>query len=125
MKGIVLFAHGARDPDWAVPFQQLQRIVSEQHPDSLVVLSYLELMSPSLPVAVAQMVAQGVSHISIVPLFLGPGAHLRKDFPVLLDDLRILYPQTTLTALPALGESEIVLRTIASWITLTLTGATA
>ena len=117
MNGLVLFAHGARDPRWAEPFQRLQQIVSMQHPQSKVVLAYLELMLPSLPDAVAALVAQGVKTISIVPLFLGPGAHLRHDFPVLLEELRVQYPQLELTALPALGESEALLTAIAEWIT--------
>jgi len=117
MNGLILFAHGARDPRWAVPFQRLQQIVSMQHPHSQVVLAYLELMSPSLPAAVATLVAQGAEDISIVPLFLGPGAHLRQDFPLLLDELRQRYPHIKLAALPALGESEALLHAIADWIT--------
>lgn len=123
MNGIVLFAHGARDPVWAVPFNRLQHMVAAQHPDSLVVLAYLELMSPSLPAAVSALVAQGVERISIVPLFLGPGAHLRQDFPRLLNDLREQYPLVPFTPLPALGESEALLNAIALWISNALSDA--
>jgi len=28
MNGLVLFAHGARDPQWAVPFQRLAELVA-------------------------------------------------------------------------------------------------
>lgn len=116
MNGVILFAHGARDPRWAEPFQRLQQIVAAQQPQSRVVLAYLELMGPGLPDAVAALVAQGITDISIVPLFLGPGAHLREDFPALLDELRQRYPQISLTALPALGESDALLHAIAGWI---------
>ena len=125
MNGIILFAHGARDPAWAVPFNRLQHIVAAQHPHSQVVLAYLELMLPSLPTAVATLAAQGVEAISIVPLFLGPGAHLRQDFPRLMDDLRAQYPQIPLTPLPALGESEALLNAIAMWIKQSLPHAPA
>lgn len=116
MNGVILFAHGARDPRWAEPFQRLQQIVAAQQPQSHVVLAYLELMSPGLPDAVAAQVAQGIADISIVPLFLGPGSHLREDFPALLNELRQRYPQVRLTALPALGESDALLHAIAGWI---------
>lgn len=118
MKGMLLFAHGARDPEWGIPFQRLQHILARQLPDTSVLLCFLELMSPSLPEAVAQMAAQGISHISIVPLFLGPGSHLRKDFPVLLEGLIKDYPDIALKVLPALGESEAMLQAIADWIML-------
>lgn len=117
MNAVILFAHGARDPRWAEPFQRLQQIVAAQQPQSRVMLAYLELMSPGLPDAVAALVAQGIADISIVPLFLGPGAHLREDFPALLDELRQRYPQISLTTLPALGESDALLHAIAGWIT--------
>jgi sirohydrochlorin cobaltochelatase len=114
--GLILFAHGARDPQWAAPFLRLQQIVAEQQPHSRVVLAYLELMRPGLPDAMAALVAQGIVDISVVPLFLGPGAHLREDFPALLDTLRQRYPHISLTALPALGESDAMLHAIAGWI---------
>lgn len=116
MNGVILFAHGARDPRWAEPFLRLQQIVAMQHPQSRVMLAYLELMSPGLAEAMATLVAQGVDNVSIVPLFLGPGAHLRQDLPALLDALRQQYPQIVLTALPALGESDALLHAIAGWI---------
>ncbi|ARU32468.1 cobalamin biosynthesis protein CbiX [Sulfuriferula sp. AH1] len=116
MNAVILFAHGARDPRWAEPFQRLQQIVAAQQPQSRVMLAYLELMSPGLPDAVAALVAQGIADISIVPLFLGPGAHLREDFPILLDELRQRYPLVSLTVLPALGESDALLHAIAGWI---------
>ena len=125
MNGIILFAHGARDPAWAVPFNRLQHLVAAQHPDSHVGLAYLELMSPSLPTAVATLAAQGVSGISIVPLFLGPGAHLRQDFPRLVSELQAQYPQIPLVPLPAMGESEALLHGIAEWIAHSLPDAPA
>lgn len=125
MNGIILFAHGARDPAWAVPFNRLQHMVAAQYPHSHVVLAYLELMSPNLPAAVATLIAQGVESISIVPLFLGPGAHLRQDFPRIMDELRAQYPQIPFTPLPAMGESEALLSAIATWIAQSLPGAPA
>ncbi len=116
MKGIILFAHGARDARWAEPFLRLQQIVAEQQPQTQVMLAYLELMSPDLPSAVAGLVANQISDISIAPLFLGPGSHLRNDFPVLLAQLKQQYPTVAFHVLPSLGESESMLNAIAAWI---------
>ncbi|MFA5171051.1 MAG: CbiX/SirB N-terminal domain-containing protein [Sulfuriferula sp.] len=116
MNGLILFAHGARDPRWAQPFQRLQTILSEQQPQRQVALAYLELMSPSLPDAVAAMVAQGITHIDIAPMFLGVGAHMREDFPAIMTGLKAQYPDVQLSVLPVLGESETLLQRIADWV---------
>ena len=53
MNGIVLFAHGARDPRWAAPFEAVALRVRAQRPDARVALAYLELMAPTLADAAA------------------------------------------------------------------------
>ena len=120
MKGLVLFAHGARDPNWATPFLRLQKILANQHKDTVVVLAFLEMMSPKLVEAVAGMVELGINTIHVVPLFLGPGAHFRQDFSGIMDDLRAVYPLLQLVELPVLGESETILLAISNWISVAL-----
>ncbi|HAN56086.1 MAG TPA: cobalamin biosynthesis protein CbiX, partial [Betaproteobacteria bacterium] len=39
MNGLILFAHGARDPRWAVPFERLQALTQAQRPDWQVALA--------------------------------------------------------------------------------------
>lgn len=123
MKGLILFAHGARDPQWAAPFQRLQEKVAAQQSDTVVTLAYLELMTPTLAEAVSMMMASGADSIHIIPLFLGPGAHFRQDFSALMEDLRQRYPCATLTSAPVLGESDTLLNAIAHWIRLSLHSA--
>ncbi|MHB1332771.1 MAG: sirohydrochlorin chelatase [Sulfuriferula sp.] len=122
MNGLVLFAHGARDPQWAAPFQRLSELVAAQRPGWQVSLAYLELMTPSLAEAVSAQVEAGASRITIAPLFLGPGGHLRRDFPILMDELRVRYPNVGFDTLPALGESDTLLAAIADWLTASLPG---
>ena len=117
MNGLILFAHGARDPRWAAPFEHLQALMQAQRPDWQVALAFLELMTPSLPDSASRMVEAGVTQITVAPLFLGPGGHLRNDFPLLLDALRSRYPQVQFATRPALGESETLLAAIAGWLT--------
>ncbi|MHB1676038.1 MAG: sirohydrochlorin chelatase [Sulfuriferula sp.] len=120
---MILFAHGARDPQWATPFQRLQEKVAAQQSDSMVTLAYLELMTPTLAEAVSIMMASGTDSIHVVPLFLGPGAHFRQDFSALMEDLHQRYPHVTLTSTPVLGESDTLLSAIAHWISLSLHSA--
>lgn len=113
---IVLFAHGARDPRWAEPFQRLQALVAQRCPQQRVELAFLELMSPSLPEQVASLIAAGCQQISIVPAFMAQGGHLRRDLPALINELIARYPYCAIRSTPPLGEVETVLAAMADWI---------
>jgi sirohydrochlorin cobaltochelatase len=111
-RALVLFAHGARDPRWAEPFQRLQRIVEEQKPDVAVSLAYLELMTPRLPELVKDLVGDGCKEVTVVPVFFGQGGHVLRDLPVIIDEIRHQYPLLQITVAPAVGESLDVLNAI-------------
>ncbi len=111
---IVLFGHGARDPRWAEPFQLLShKIASQVDAETSVELAFLELMQPSLPEVARQCSAQGIPHLMVVPVFFGQGGHLRKDFPVLIDQCKAQNPQLTISVTPPVGEWDFVLDSIA------------
>ena len=112
MKAIILFAHGARDARWREPFDRLAALWKAQHSSTPVQLAFLEMMEPSLEVAVTSLVSAGASEIVVVPVFFGQGGHLRNDFPVLLNSCREKFPQVTLSATLAVGEDEGVLQAI-------------
>ena len=107
-KGLILFAHGARDPRWAAPFEAVAARVRVQRPDMLVRLAFLEIMSPSLPDAGAELAALGCHDLQVLPLFLGAGGHVRKDLPLLVDALRNAHPWIAVTLQPAVGEIDSV-----------------
>jgi sirohydrochlorin cobaltochelatase len=113
--GIILFAHGSRSPNWAEPFERMQQRVAAQRPDARVALAYLELMSPNLHDAIDALVAQAVECISIVPLFLAAGGHLKSDLPRLVDEAVERHPRLRVRVLPPIGESEAMLQAIADW----------
>ncbi len=110
---IVLFAHGARDPAWARPFEAIAGFMRERDATTPVVLAYLELMQPRLADAVAGLVEQGARRVRVVPVFLGAGGHVRRDLPELLAAIRAAHPGLHLDATPAIGESAAITRAIA------------
>lgn len=112
MKALILFGHGARDMRWREPFDRLAALWSQQIPSTPVELAFLELMEPSLENAIGLLCAKGATSITIVPVFFGQGGHLRNDFPVLLEACRRQYLDISLSATPAVGESETVLQAI-------------
>ncbi len=113
---IVLLAHGSRDPEWSAPFERLARRVRERRPAAGVAVAYLELSPPTLEEAVASLVATGAGDIVVVPVFLAPGGHVRRDLPQLIDAVRARYPGVAVRALPTIGEADAVLDALAAWI---------
>ena len=113
MQGLILFAHGARDPRWSLPFEDILRRIRAQEPTLQVVLSYLEFMEPNLPQAGAQLAQAGCTSVDVIPLFLGAGGHVRKDLPELLACLRDQHPQMQWCLRPAIGEIDAVVQAIA------------
>jgi len=111
--GIILFAHGSRDPLWHQPIAAVAARVAQLSPNSPVVCAYLELSTPDLGTAVRTLIEQGVHAITVLPLFLGVGKHAREDLPVLVDDLRAAYPSVTFTLRPAVGEDTRLVQLLA------------
>jgi sirohydrochlorin cobaltochelatase len=114
-RALILFAHGARDPRWAAPFERLQAIVQAQQPDVAVALAFLELMTPSLPDTVAHLVQGGCAEVTVVPVFLGQSGHVLRDVPPLVEGLRGKYPEVTVKLTGAVGENADVLNAIARY----------
>ncbi|WP_028312827.1 sirohydrochlorin chelatase [Derxia gummosa] len=112
---LILFAHGARDPRWADPLRSVVERVRARAPGLRVELAFLELMQPSLPEAVAELSAEGIARITLVPAFLGQGGHIRRDLPLLLDELRRRHPRMRIELAPTVGEVDQVLDAIASF----------
>jgi len=116
MRGIVLFAHGARDADWARPFEAIRDRVRSSRPEYPIALAYLELMSPTLEEAMSTLVAEGALAITVFPLFMAQGGHLKQDIPRILDAIRATHPHIPIALEPAIGDVPQLLDAIAAWI---------
>jgi sirohydrochlorin cobaltochelatase len=117
---LVLFAHGARAPGWAGPFERLRDLTAARVPGCAVSLAFLELMTPSLPDEVAALAARGITRIRIVPVFLGQGGHLQRDLPALVGRLRAQHPQLAIEVAGPVGEDPGVLAAMAEYCVSTL-----
>ncbi len=113
-RAIVLFAHGARDPRWAEPFEAVAARIRAAAPDCRVALAFLELMAPTLGDAAAALVAAGATRIDVVPRFLGTGGHLRRNLPPLVEALRAAHPGVDIRLHAAIGEHAAVVEAMAA-----------
>jgi sirohydrochlorin cobaltochelatase len=102
--GVILFAHGSRDPLWRLPIDAVAQRMCAQQPGLPVAVAFLELTAPDLPSTVEVLMKRGVAHVRIVPMFLGVGRHAREDLPELVHNLTQAYPQMSFELLPAIGE---------------------
>ena len=113
-RGVLLVAHGARDPEWARPFDDVAARTAAARPDAAVRLGFLELMAPSIAEAGAALADAGCTQVDVLPLFLGAGGHVRRDLPRIVDGLRAAYPAVAWRLRPAVGECEPVVAAMAA-----------
>jgi sirohydrochlorin cobaltochelatase len=112
-RGLLLFAHGSRDPRWAEPFEAVAAQARQHQPTWIVQLAFLEFMPPTLPDAGRALAAAGCERVDVVPLFLGTGGHVRKDLPLLIDALSAAHPGVRWQLQRAIGEQDSVIDAMA------------
>jgi sirohydrochlorin cobaltochelatase len=111
---VILFAHGAREPEWALPFEGIRDRLRAA--GTTVELAFLEFMSPSFDEAAARLAGEGIKTVIIVPLFLAQGAHLKRELPAMVEKIRKRHSNTEFRVTPALGEAPEILAAITEWV---------
>ena len=115
MKGIILFGHGSRNPEWAKPLHAIRDAILARVPAQLVALAFLETMRPTLDEAIDGLVKSGATEIDIVPIFLATGGHIAKDLPQLAVAAMERHPGIAITVAMAAGESSLVIEAMAEY----------
>lgn len=103
-RGLVLFAHGARDPRWAQPIHQLCTALQEKSPGLSVRVAFLELQEPFLNTALQDLSDLGITDISLAPIFWSLGGHVARDLPEQIAAFTDQHPNTTIRVLPVLSQ---------------------
>lgn len=111
----VLFAHGARDPRWAVPFTAVAARVRGAAPELRFELAYLEHLKPDLAEAARQLASEGARRIRVIPLFFGRGGHLRIEVPRLVEEVAADLPGVSVELASPAGEDDDVLGALAAF----------
>ncbi|HPW09160.1 MAG TPA: CbiX/SirB N-terminal domain-containing protein [Burkholderiaceae bacterium] len=112
-RAVVLFAHGSRDPLWRKPVETVAARLRERDASAMIACAYLELTEPDLQTAVQTLVNEGARSIRVVPMFLGVGRHAREDLPLLMTELRALYPKVVFELQQSIGEDQRLIDLIA------------
>lgn len=114
VKGIILFGHGARNPEYVAPFKRIRGVVEAQQPGTPVEIGFLELTQPPLEAAITCLVSRGVSQIRVVPIFFAPGRHVLKDLPALLGNAIDRFPGVEFEVAACVGEVDAVIEAMAA-----------
>jgi sirohydrochlorin cobaltochelatase len=115
MKGILLFGHGARNPEWAQPFHRIRDAILAREPGALVEPGFLELMRPTFDEGVDCLVHQGATQIVVVPIFMAAGSHIKKDLPQLAASAMDRHAGLLIELAAPVGEVDAVLATMADY----------
>jgi sirohydrochlorin cobaltochelatase len=114
MKGIILFGHGARNPEYIQPFKRIQAVVAAKQPDVAVEIGFLELTQPPLEASIECLARRGVTQVKVVPIFFAPGRHVLKDLPELLGHAIDRFPGIEFEVAACVGEVDSVIEAMAA-----------
>lgn len=115
MKGILLFGHGARNPEWAQPFHRIRDAMLARDPAALVEPGFLELLRPSFDEGIDCLVRQGATEIIVVPIFMAAGSHIKKDLPRMAADAMDRHGGLSISLAAPVGEAAPVLTAMADY----------
>jgi sirohydrochlorin cobaltochelatase len=113
-KGIVLFGHGARNPEYIEPFRRIRAAVEALQPGVPVEIGFLELTQPPLEASIEALAVRGVTQVKVVPIFFAPGRHVLKDLPQLLGNAMDRFPGIEFEVAACVGEVDDVIAAMAA-----------
>ncbi len=79
----------------------------------LVNVGFMELNEPTIPDAIAQLVAGGATSVIAVPYFLHTGTHVADDLPTLLEEAQAQYPHVSFSMGDYLGHDPLLMDVLA------------
>lgn len=105
MKALLIIAHGSRHKESNEEVRRLASRIDENSGPAfdLVTSAFLEISSPQVDSAVADLVDDGATEIQIFPYFLAAGTHVINDIPRLIGEEQENRPDIHFETLPHLG----------------------
>ena len=101
---LVLFAHGSKDPRWRAPFLDLVGNLRRDLGEDRVSLAFMEYAEPTLLDVAREAHDKGVGTLRVLPLFLAGGAHVAKDIPEQVAQVKKSFPEMSVEVMTPVGE---------------------
>lgn len=106
MKGLIVLAHGSKVKETNDTLVKIIDSVREKVKYDRVEGAYLQLMDPMLDKAVETLYSEGIRNITVFPMFLFKGNHIREDIPAEIDKILEGYEDLNITFLENIGYDE-------------------
>jgi sirohydrochlorin ferrochelatase len=105
MKALLIIAHGSRRKESNDEVRRLANRIKENAGPSfdMVMSAFLEISSPQVDSAIADLVDDGATEIKAFPYFLSAGTHVVNDIPRMIQEEREKYPNVHIELLPHMG----------------------
>jgi sirohydrochlorin ferrochelatase len=105
MKALLIIAHGSRRKYSNDEVRRLARRIYENSGPAfdVVTSAFLEISSPQVDSAIADLIEGGVTNITVFPYFLAAGTHVVNDIPRMIKEEKELHPDIHFEMLPHLG----------------------
>ncbi len=87
MQTVVLIGHGSNSPDANAALATLGAELGASL-GARVEVGYLEFAEPTVATALSNAAAAGATRIVLLPFFLSPGMHVRRDLERIVEDVR-------------------------------------
>ncbi len=111
-RAYLFIAHGSREKAALDGFDSFLSVVRKSLKSYPVLGAYLTLNEPSIAGAVESAMKQGIDDYVIVPLFFFEGAHMKKDIPQILAELKLKHPLLNFQVMPPMASIE----SFAEWV---------
>jgi sirohydrochlorin ferrochelatase len=105
-KAVLLVGHGSRRSEANDALVFLAELVGRKRPGARIAYCFLQFAKPDLKEALAALDADGVREVTVVPVFLYEGIHIREDIPEVLSEVAAERPHLRMVLSPVLGIDE-------------------
>lgn len=102
-KSLLIVGHGSKSPEAQEIFSNMTELVASKGEYKTVRGAHMELAKPSIEDVVAEMNADGITEVIVVPYFLYKGIHIKEDIPEILEKLSNEYTNMTFKMADPIG----------------------
>jgi len=105
-EAVLLVGHGSRLEEANKALAGLSSCAAGQRPGKMVTHAFMQIASPSIETALAELARAGMEQVTVVPIFLYAGVHIREDLPEIVARAAVQYPHLRVILAPVLGIDE-------------------
>ena len=112
MNALLLIAHGSRRAEANADLEFVADAMRSRGRYDLVQVAYLELAEPNIPDGGALCVRGGAGRVTMLPYFLSPGVHVRRDLESFRNELAARFPSVAFLLAEPLGRHPLLIEIV-------------